>query len=290
MFETFRNTHAPEARTSCYPKQLKLNGHVVIQSCSLQQFPGSWYTQDTILLFITRGTMQLRYGGETFELIEGQLCLLRKNILLECATPKGPANEALEYFQFIIKYDLVKEFMKLVVLPRYPREHHPPVVTAACNGTWLTYLYSLESYLTQPSELEPALVRLKMLELLFNIFTTDKRMFVQLTDLHECYRTNITATVEENIMNSLSVSQLARLSGRSRSSFRRDFIAIYNMPPSQWIRVKRLEKARELLLGTTMSVTDICYTLGFEHIAHFSKLFKSHFGFPPSDYKVNSIA
>jgi len=61
------------------------------------------------------------------------------------------------------------------------------------------------------------------------------------------YRTNITSTVEENITNAMSVDQLAKLSGRSLSSFRRDFIAIYNMPPKRWIRLKRIEKAKQLL-------------------------------------------
>jgi transcriptional regulator GlxA family with amidase domain len=76
------------------------------------------------------------------------------------------------------------------------------------------------------------------------------------------------------------------LSGRSLSSFRRDFFAIYNMPPSQWIRLKRLEKARGLLISATMSVTDICYTTGFENIAHFSRLFKSHFGYCPRYFRM----
>ena len=290
MVKAIWKTHLLEERTMLHQKQLQLNGYAAIQYCKRHEFSGSWYTQDGILLLVTSGTLQLRYGNETFELMEGQLGLLRKNILLECNMPLSSSDDTLEYFQFTIKYDLVKEFTKLIVLPQFPQEDLSPVVTALGNENWLTYLHSLESYLALPSEPEPAFVRLKMLELLFYIFTTDKRMFVQLMDLREHYRTNITTIVEENIMNSLSVDQLAKLSGRSRSSFRRDFMAIYNMPPSQWIRLKRLEKAKELLLATTMSVTDICYTLGFEHIAHFSKLFKSHFGFPPSDYKINCVA
>jgi len=61
------------------------------------------------------------------------------------------------------------------------------------------------------------------------------------------------------------------------------------MPPSQWIRKKRLEKAQELLTSTTMTVTDICYTLGFENIAHFSRLFKSQFGYPPSEFRMTIL-
>jgi transcriptional regulator GlxA family with amidase domain len=101
-------------------------------------------------------------------------------------------------------------------------------------------------------------------------------------------RPDITTTVEGNILNNISLQELAHLSGRSLSSFKRDFHAIYNMPPSQWIRERRLEKARELVMRTSMSVTDICYTLGFENIAHFSRLFKTYFGVAPTRYKIRA--
>jgi transcriptional regulator GlxA family with amidase domain len=108
--------------------------------------------------------------------------------------------------------------------------------------------------------------------------------------LRDNFHASISATVEQNILKSISLYQLAVLSGRSLSSFRRDFLAIYNMPPSQWIRQKRLEKAKELLTSTSLSVTDICYDTGFENIAHFSKIFKSQFGYCPTDFRQQRVA
>ena len=51
---------------------------------------------------------------------------------------------------------------------------------------------------------------------------------------------------------------------------------------------KELEK-QELLQSTNMTVTDICYTSGFESIAHFSRLFKSQFGNSPSEFRGNKL-
>lgn len=73
--------------------------------------------------------------------------------------------------------------------------------------------------------------------------------------------------------------------GRSLSSFKRDFYAIYQTTPATWIREKRLVKAREML-STGMGVAEVCYSLGFESPAHFSRLFKSHFGQTPRAMKV----
>ncbi len=80
-------------------------------------------------------------------------------------------------------------------------------------------------------------------------------------------------------------NDLAYLSGRSPSSFKRDFQAIYNISPSRWIRERRLKKAKELLSNTELSVTDVCYMTGFENMSHFSKVYKSYYGHSPSSQR-----
>ncbi|WP_245592363.1 helix-turn-helix domain-containing protein [Ectobacillus panaciterrae] len=71
-------------------------------------------------------------------------------------------------------------------------------------------------------------------------------------------------------MNPVSLNELAYLSGRSLSTFKRDFRKIYNTSPMKWIRNRRLDKAKELLTHTSLSVSDVCFSTGFENIAHFS--------------------
>lgn len=273
-------------------KNLMLNGYAAIQYCTGIQSGGSSYTQDCQLLFVKNGILRLRFGNQDFEVGANQVVLLKKNILVEFqkgSTVPGDCGKP-EFIQFIIKQELVREFTKLASLPGISRDEIVPLIVRECKSECLAYMSSLEALLLGTEKQADGLVKIKMLELFFHLSGTDKALFEQLLDLREHYRTDITLTVEENIMNSISVEQMAVLSGRSLSSFRRDFVAIYNMPPSQWIRMKRLEKAKELLLGTTMTITDICYTLGFENLAHFSRLFKAHCGYPPTGYKTNSTA
>ncbi|MFG0217024.1 helix-turn-helix domain-containing protein, partial [Brevibacillus porteri] len=49
-----------------------------------------------------------------------------------------------------------------------------------------------------------------------------------------------------------------------------------------------LDKAKDLLTNTSLSVTDVCFSTGFENVAHFSKVFKDRFVFPPSELKKGS--
>jgi len=51
--------------------------------------------------------------------------------------------------------------------------------------------------------------------------------------------------------------------------------------PSAWFAEQRLQRARQLL-GSSSSVKEVAYTLGFNHVSHFSRDFKRRFGHPPS--------
>ena len=269
-------------------KVLMLDDYPAIQSCTYSEWQeSSMFLEQNMLLFIVEGSIKIRYGKVEYAVTKDQMAFLKKDILVEflpCTPSRCPAK--VEYILISLKYELIKEFARLAELA-LPAEEAEPVTVNTLDKRLQNYISSLETYFTEPEKVEGSLIKIKLLELLFCLEGNANGILKQMLDLRENFRSNITATVEENVMNSLSLHQLAVLSGRSLSSFRRDFLAIYNMPPSQWIRQKRLEKAQELLLSTTMTVTDICYTTGFENIAHFSRLFKSQFRYSPSEFRLN---
>lgn len=272
-------------------KVFKLNGTPAIEFHSqIASAEGSMFIEENTLLFIMDGTFEIRYGNTTHTLHKNQCAFLKKDILIEYNISCNQSDEAtIDYITFTIQRCLVKEFLKLTELSIAAKDDTDSVIVNTSDKRFMKYIESLEQYLIEDEKVEESLVKIKMLELLFCLASNDTRVLEQMLDLRENFRINITSTVEENIMNSISLHQLAVLSGRSLSSFRRDFLAIYNMPPSQWIRQKRLVKAKELLASTGMTITDICYTLGFENIAHFSRLFKSQFGCPPSGFRLSNM-
>lgn len=269
-------------------KALSLNGYSAIQSgtyCGYRE--GSLFLEENSLLFIMEGCLEIRYGSKNFVICKNQFAYLTKNIILDYKTIGGGESPNVEYVLVSLKYELIEEFLKLSKLSVSACDHMSAVTVNSLDRRLLIYIDSLESYLSEPGKVAGSLIKIKVLELLFCLADNDLDILKQILNIREYYHSNITRTVEENIMNSLSLGELAVLSGRSLSSFRRDFYAIYNMPPSQWIRQKRLLKAQELLLSTTMTVTNIGYTLGFDSIAHFSRLFKSHSGCSPSEFRSN---
>ena len=246
---------------------------------------GDLFLEENLLFFVQEGSIAFNYGEVTYMVGKKQFAHFKKDILLEyrCEDP----NTVL--IVFVLKTELVLEFTKLAQLGTIGAEAPEMVTVSNPSARLLMYIESLQPYFQKASSLTEGLAKIKLLELLFCLDGNDQSILEQVLDVREHYRINITRIVEENTLNSLSLRQLARLAGRSVSSFRRDFLSIYNMPPSRWIRLKRLGKAQELLVSTNMTVTNICYTLGFESIAHFSRVFKSHFGHPPSELRMNTL-
>lgn len=81
----------------------------------------------------------------------------------------------------------------------------------------------------------------------------------------------------------LQVAQIAAEMGLSQSQFTRKIKALTNYTPVELIRNIRLQKARTMLLGSDMTVSEIVYKVGFTSLAYFSKCYKEAFGVSPTD-------
>lgn len=92
---------------------------------------------------------------------------------------------------------------------------------------------------------------------------------------------NLRPLMEENFSKSFSVKNFAEFSGRSLTTFKKDFQNIFHQSPKKWVNEQRLERARVLLTHTDLNVTDVCFEVGFENLSYFSQLFKKRFGISP---------
>jgi AraC-like DNA-binding protein len=67
--------------------------------------------------------------------------------------------------------------------------------------------------------------------------------------------------------------------------FQRTFFAT----PHQYLIHKRVEKAKQLLAQNELSVTEICFAVGFESLGSFSTLFHKTVGWSPSIYRARVL-
>jgi transcriptional regulator GlxA family with amidase domain len=87
----------------------------------------------------------------------------------------------------------------------------------------------------------------------------------------------------------LDLQFLANRMGMSSRTLSRKFINELQTTPGKWIQNKRLEMARTLLETTRLTVSEICYRIGYQDVASFSRLFAKSTGMPPADFRRQMV-
>ena len=89
-------------------------------------------------------------------------------------------------------------------------------------------------------------------------------------------------------LQSLNLAFLAERLALLPRTLARRFSDELHTSPGRWIQDRRLKAARELLEGTKLSISEICYRAGYQDVASFSRLFAGMTGLPPGEYRRQS--
>lgn len=100
----------------------------------------------------------------------------------------------------------------------------------------------------------------------------------------------IMKAVNKNISDSsFNVDMLTSEVGISRAQLHRKMKEMTGISTSEFIRNIRLEQAARLLREQKINVTQVAYTVGFSNLAHFSTIFRKHFGMSPTEYMERDV-
>jgi len=151
-----------------------------------------------------------------------------------------------------------------------------------------SFVTSLLPYFSNPQLANDELLSVKLQELIYILSDSGKNPLATqiIGTLYSPEKIAFEEIISANLYNNLSIKELAHLSAKSESSFKREFKKWYKKSPAKYFKVKRLEKSAELLKGTTHSVSEIAWECGFENAAHFSTSFNSYFGCSPKKFRI----
>src|SRR6266511_947770 len=86
----------------------------------------------------------------------------------------------------------------------------------------------------------------------------------------------------------LDLDTIARAAGYSKYHFARSFSSAYGETPAAYLTRRRVERAKSLLRTANLTVTEVCFMVGFESLGSFSSRFRRLVGVTPSDYRANT--
>lgn len=134
----------------------------------------------------------------------------------------------------------------------------------------------------------PCIVKLTALQVFFQLFSAEpsKQFMAYLRYLISSRKVDLTYFMETNFTQNLNLEEMAKLTGRSLSAFKKDFAKLFETSPQRWLINRRLEKAHYMLSRTDSTVAEIAYECGFENTSHFSRAYKQKYGETPTSSRI----
>ena len=153
------------------------------------------------------------------------------------------------------------------------------------------YFPSVLSYFAKEEPPPGNLLEIKFKELIFDLLLSpgNESLCSYLKSLCDRSKTSINEIMQSNFTYNMKLEEFAYLSGRSITSFKRDFVSTFNCTPGKWLLKRRLEHARYLLEVTDKNINELVFETGFENASHFIRVFKQAFGLSPLQFKKSII-
>ncbi len=95
----------------------------------------------------------------------------------------------------------------------------------------------------------------------------------------------LAAQIREDSARPRPIAALARTAGYSIDHFSRVFEKITGQRPREFVIEARLARARQLLVETSLTVSEIAETLGYRDVYFFSRQFRAKTGSSPTDFR-----
>lgn len=196
-------------------------------------------------------------------------------------------NEAYKSLVFFFDEKLLKEFVGLH--PELFNESEisdaeiNPILLLQADPNFQIFIQSVFPYFRSQTALKTHFLKLKFQELLLHLLEVDsqKQLRSILYTLNKREKLDLSFMMNRFYLKPFTLNDLARLSGRSLSVFKKDFQTEFNTTPALWLKNKRLHYADFLLKNSTKNVSEISGEIGYESVSHFIKTYKEKFGHTP---------
>lgn len=254
----------PEIKLSCYEGKL---------------FKTEAAFDDHLLVWLISGETKIIQADESFVFGAGSTFLIPRNQLATIINyPKdGLPHKAVAmhlsskrlrefYTDNPIKSKIVTE--KIISFERHP-------LLESC-------LASLIPYFELQNNFPENIATLKINEAINILRTIDEKIDSVLNNFDEPGKIDLAAFMEKNFMFNMPLERFGYLTGRSLTTFKRDFYKAFDSTPQRWLTKKRLELAHYELAEKHKKPVDVYYEIGFENLSHFSFAFKKQFGYAPT--------
>jgi len=200
----------------------------------------------------------------------------------------------IELYLIFIEHDIIDAFLSSSVRRKevenkggenkeIPSPITPSICTLKTNSSISHYFNALRQVYSNLDN-NRELLKLKILELLHLVNMDSRNNIAETLEASEQHKRkrNMTSLMLDNYKKNLTVSDFANLSGRSLSTFNREFKRKYGKPPKQWLIEQKMLEANKLL-ANGLNVTNCALEVGYSNVSHFIKAYRTVHGKTPKE-------
>jgi AraC family transcriptional regulator, exoenzyme S synthesis regulatory protein ExsA len=244
--------------------------------------------EDHLLVWLISGETKIIQADKSFLFGPGSTFLIPRNQL---ATIINMSGEELPH-KAVAMHLTAKRLRAFYSNENTKREVvDPKIFTFNKHPLLESCLASLIPYFEMQQDFPENIASLKINEAIAILQTIDKDIETVLANFEDPHKIDLAVFMEKNFMFNMPLEKFGYLTGRSLTTFKRDFHKIFNNTPQRWLTKKRLELAHYQISENNKKPIEVYFETGFENLSHFSFAFKKQFGYSPAEVsgQKNSI-
>jgi AraC family transcriptional regulator, exoenzyme S synthesis regulatory protein ExsA len=263
-------------------KQTNTNAEIVFTCSEASFYNTEIIAEEHSIVRVLSGELKVIQSNKTYVFGVGETYLFPRNRL---ATLIKSQKDGLPYKAIVVKLsqDVLRVFYEQKKIQLNLVSKTDCIIPLPKSLLLDSFFSSMLPYFDLDYKLPQELSQLKIQEAITVLRSINKDIDNVLSDFSEPHKINIVEFMEHNYMFNMPIEKFGYLTGRSLTTFKRDFKKAFNTTPQKWLTEKRLELARYQLTKKHRKPIDVFYEVGFENLSHFSFAFKKQFGQSPTE-------
>lgn len=242
------------------------------------------YLPSSVLLYAQTGTLHVRIDGMTHSITKGGFAVLRKYTEAELFKSWKESEGMAKTYGFGLTNAFIEKVIGRMKLPARIEQMPHKLVTVPATQALQKLMRDIIAHVDRNKEMDGSLAEEKTLEALRALVSSRPDLHSMLYEFSLNERADMEKLMLHNFLLRIPLKTLAEQSGRSLSTFHREFKAIFKDTPHRWILKQRLYFAQNLMKTQQLKASKVYMESGFEDLAHFSRAFKKQFHSTPTQY------